>query len=78
MKKQSSLTSKLIKRIGGSLAFVLTLTLLLCSFAVNAFAAEPPKETLSVSQSELNPKDEFVLYVALDGANNDLLRARNK
>lgn len=73
MKKQLSLGSKIIKRIGRSLTFGLALTLFLCSFAVNAFAAEPPKETLSVSQSELNPKDEFVLYVALDGANNDLL-----
>lgn len=55
MKKQSSLTSRIIKRIGRLLTFILALTLLVCSFAVNAFAAEPPEEKLSVSQSELNP-----------------------
>ena len=73
MKNYSGLTSNFMKKIGRSLAFILTLTVLLCSFAISAIAEESPKAMLSVSQNELKPNDEFVLSVSLDTSDIDLL-----
>ena len=72
MKKNSNLTRKMIRNIGRSLAFILALTVMVCSFAMNAFAAESSKAVLAVSQEEVKPNDEFVLTIASDGTEQKL------